>query len=281
VGVRILLLADTHLGFDMPRRPRVERARRGAGFFANYARALAPALSGSVDLVVHGGDLLYRSRVDPGLVLMAFEPLLHIAECGVPIAIVPGNHERSAIPHPLLVRHPNIHVFLRPATYCLEIAGLRVSLSGFPFQRDHVRDAFPRNLDDTRWRDAEADVRLLCMHQAVEGAVVGAQEFMFRDGPDVVRGCDLLRGFAAVLSGHIHRRQTLRRGPGGGAFPVPVVYPGSTERTSWAERFEQKGFLLLEAEATDHGGRITRCKFTPLPSSLEASDGEGVGCPLA
>ena len=55
VAIRVLLLADTHLGFDQPVRPRVERRRRGPDFFANTRLALAPALRGEVDLVVHLG----------------------------------------------------------------------------------------------------------------------------------------------------------------------------------------------------------------------------------
>jgi DNA repair exonuclease SbcCD nuclease subunit len=32
--IKVLLLADTHLGFDLPSRPRSERRRRGPDFFA-------------------------------------------------------------------------------------------------------------------------------------------------------------------------------------------------------------------------------------------------------
>ena len=66
--VRILLLADTHLGFDSPPHPRVTRRRRGPDFFANFERALQPARRGEVDLVVHGGDLFFRSKVPAALV---------------------------------------------------------------------------------------------------------------------------------------------------------------------------------------------------------------------
>ena len=55
-AVRILLLADSHLGFDLPVRPRVERRRRGHDFLANYASALQPALDGEVDIVVHAPE---------------------------------------------------------------------------------------------------------------------------------------------------------------------------------------------------------------------------------
>ncbi len=59
--VRVLFVSDTHLGFDLPLRPRsfVERRRRGPDFFACFERALEPALRGDdADVVVHGGDLL-------------------------------------------------------------------------------------------------------------------------------------------------------------------------------------------------------------------------------
>ncbi|MCJ7626327.1 MAG: metallophosphoesterase [Anaerolineaceae bacterium] len=134
-ALRILFLADTHLGFDLPFRPRVERRRRGHDFFANFERALEPALQGEADLVVHGGDLFYRSKVPDALVQMAMEPLVRVANRGVPVYIVPGNHERSKIPLRLWTMHPNIHIFDHPKTYLFTSGKTRLALSGFPFTR--------------------------------------------------------------------------------------------------------------------------------------------------
>jgi DNA repair exonuclease SbcCD nuclease subunit len=114
--LKVLLLADTHLGFDLPAKPRVEKRRRGPDFFANTRLALEPALRGAVDAVVHGGDLLYRSKVPAWLVERALEPLLEVADARVPVLLVPGNHERSALPYPLLASHENLHVLHRPKT---------------------------------------------------------------------------------------------------------------------------------------------------------------------
>jgi hypothetical protein len=69
--MKILLLADTHLGFDMPLRPCLVNRRRGPEFFANTRLALEPAMKGEVDLLVHGGDLLYRIKIPPALVTQA------------------------------------------------------------------------------------------------------------------------------------------------------------------------------------------------------------------
>jgi DNA repair exonuclease SbcCD nuclease subunit len=262
--LRVLLLADTHLGFDDPARPRVVRRRRGPDFFARYEDALRPAMRGQVDLVVHGGDVLYRARVPAGLVQRAFEPLKRVADRGVPVFVVPGNHERSRIPFALLAHHPRIHVFEVPRTFRVVAAGLRVAVAGFPFARVVDESTFPRLVAATAWSAEPADVRLLCMYQAVEGAVVGVHEFTFRRGRDVVPGRTIPRGLAAVLSGHIHRAQVLDHDLQGRPLAAPVVYPGSVERTSFAERLERKGHALLRFRGDDHGGRLVERRFVPL-----------------
>jgi DNA repair exonuclease SbcCD nuclease subunit len=101
----------------------------------------------------------------------------------------------------------------------------------------------------------------------IEGATVGPADFTFRSGDDVIPGSRLPEGFAAVLSGHIHRHQTIDRDPAGRRLPCPVVYPGSTQPTSFAERDERKGYVLLEVAASRSGaGRLRRWSFVELPS---------------
>jgi DNA repair exonuclease SbcCD nuclease subunit len=104
------------------------------------------------------------------------------------------------------------------------------------------------------------------MHQAVEGAQVGVQDFTFRRGRDVVAGTDVPPGFAAVLTGHIHRAQVLTADLAGRPLAAPVLYPGSVERTSFAERDETKGYLVLDVEPGTGGGRLARWEFVPLPA---------------
>ena len=244
--IRLLLLADTHLGFDLPVNPRINRRRRGHDFLANYAAALQPALCGDVDLVIHGGDVFNRSRPPSSVVWQAFEPLTRIADRGVPVYVVPGNHERGRIPHLRFAQHRGIHVFDEPRTFVAEVRGVRVAIAGFPSERDDVRKRFADLVADTRCSDVGADVRLLCLHQCVEGATVGPANYTFTTAADVIRASDIPPGYAAVLSGHIHRHQVLTRDLLGRPLPAPVLYPGSIERTSIAEADEEKGFMVLE-----------------------------------
>lgn len=257
-AIRVLLIADTHLGFE----------RRHEDFFQAYELALQPALQREVDLVIHGGDVFFRSHVKPGLVMRAFQPLKRIADSGVPVLVVPGNHERSAIPYPLLALHPGIHLFDRPRTISMNIRGADIAVAGFPCERDHVRYRFRELVRRTGWRSVPAELRLLCFHQSVEGATVGPADYVFRANADVIPGATIPHGFAAVLAGHIHRHQALETDLSGRRLAAPVFYPGSTQRTSAAEWGEAKGYVTLEFEPTaDGSGRIRRWDFHPLPLS--------------
>ncbi|MEZ4456487.1 MAG: metallophosphoesterase [Gemmatimonadales bacterium] len=257
--IRILFLADTHLGFDLPIRPRVERRRRGHDFLANYAAALAPALAGEVDLVIHGGDVFDRPGVIGTLAWQAFEPLLRIAEAGTPVVIVPGNHERSRLPHLRLAAHRHVHVFDRPRTFGLTVRGRRVALAGFPYQRRNVRTEFGALLAATGWEPSRLTIGCSAFTIASR-ATVGPADYVFRSAPDVIRPEEIPAAFAAALSGHIHRHQVLTRGLRGGPLAVPVLYPGSIERTALAEIGEPKGYLMLELGA---GPTAVRWSFRP------------------
>lgn len=253
--MRLLFLSDTHLGIDLAARPLVERPRRGQDFFRCFERALAPALAGQVDAVLHGGDLLYRSRVPAWLAEAALAPLRRLAAAGVPVLLVPGNHERARMPFPLLAVHQDLHIFDRPRTVLLEAGGLRVAFAGIPYASG-VRDRFATLVAAAGHPGCDADVRVLCIHQCIEGASCGPGDFIFRGGEDVIRRADLPRDFAAVLSGHIHRHQVLR-----GHGPT-IVYAGSVERTSFAEAGEPKGAVHLQLSPAG----IEAIDFRPSPA---------------
>lgn len=272
--VRILLLADSHIGFDLPERPRVSRRRRGYDILANYEKALEPARAGEVDVVVHGGDVFDRPRISTGLAYRALEPLLRVARRGVPVFIVPGNHERSMLPHQRLL-DGGVHVFDRPRTFVVDVRDKRIGLSGFPYERRRVRERFPALVEATGWASERAEVRLLCVHHCVEGATVGPGQFTFTTAADVIRARDIPADFDAVLSGHIHRHQVLTSNLRGRPLAAPVLYPGSLERLSIAEIGEPKGFIILRADCDsgDVSWEFRRLHARPMIVRDIAADG--------
>ncbi len=239
-GLTILFFADTHLGFDQPVKLRSKRPRRGPDFFKNYDSVLQKASMAGVDLVIHGGDLFDRPHVHSSIVNRAYDRLFEFAEHGIPIVLIPGNHDRSVFPSGLFLNHPGIHIIREPSVINFQLKGVSINIAGFPFIRDIGREIRPL-IKELSSQLPKAEINLLCMHQAVEGAVVGPAHYKFRPGPRVIKMEDLTGPYDAFLSGHIHPHQILSTPSG-----TPFIYPGSIERTSFAEKDEIKGYLLLK-----------------------------------
>ena len=264
---RIVFFADTHLGFDFPVRPRIERRRRGPDFFDNFHRVLDYARETRPDVVLHGGDLFFRARVPQPIIDMVYSDLYQFAAQGIPILIVPGNHERSILPGSLFLGHPNIHIFDQPRSFVFDVDGAQLVFSGFPCRRMDVCEQFSPLLEASGWGQHAGACQLLCLHQTVEGASVGPSGYTFRHGKDVIPRAALPQAAIAILSGHIHRKQVLQARQAGEHRSPPVIYPGSIERTSFAERDETKGFYdITLTKAMDGRWGIEKLDFRELPA---------------
>ena len=248
------------MGYDQPIRP-TKKQRRGPDFFKNFNFILDTAQERQVDLVIHGGDLFDRSRVHPTIVNKTYDRLFEFVDTGIPLVLVPGNHDRSTLPSSLFLQHPNLHIFYEPQVHSFQFKGQIFHIGGFPFIRN-IGDEIRPLLRDLEQQLPETGNSILCMHQAVHGATVGPANYTFRAGPQVIRKSDLVTRFDMYLSGHIHRHQIIK-------IPVPnkkekcFIYPGSIERTSFAERDEEKGFVNIEFEDDSKAPRIL---FEPLES---------------
>ncbi|MBC8402985.1 MAG: metallophosphoesterase [Candidatus Marinimicrobia bacterium] len=260
--IRILFFSDTHLGFDYPLRPRLERRRRGLDFFKNFRRVLQRATELKTDLIIHGGDLFFRSKIPDRIIEITYRPLIDTVAGGIPICIVPGNHELARLRDQSVLEQGEICVFDRPRTFCFSKNGASISVTGIPFIRNNVSGKIRALLKTARQGIKSADITICCLHQAVAGAQVGRQNFTFRKGPDVIGLTDLPPDFQIYLSGHIHRYQQLKTGAG-----IPVLFCGSTERTSIAEQKEEKGFCWLEFDkVAPNDWQLKIIRFEALPT---------------
>jgi DNA repair exonuclease SbcCD nuclease subunit len=253
--IKITFFSDTHLGYDLPIRPRTKRRRRGEDFFANTRQVLDRAIASKSDLIIHGGDLFFRSKIPAPIIDKVYALLFEYAEQGTPIIIVPGNHERSVLPQSILLNHPNFYIFRQAESFEFLIRGQKVIVSGFPNIRNEVRCQFSEVQEKLK-REQES-LNILVMHQAIDGCqIVG---YTFRDSADVVNISAISRDFDLVLSGHIHRRQILTNGR------QPIIYSGSVERTSFQEMSEPKGYYDVEMAKSTRGWRADKIAFRELP----------------
>jgi exonuclease SbcD len=265
--MRFIHTADTHLGFEMGRTPAQDlpgRRKRAARIGANFQTVVDRALECQADLFIHGGDLFNKHYLPRLLLEEWIRPLSALDRAGIPVLVIPGNHERSEFPYDLFHGFKKAVVFDRPQSVVLNTGGYRLGVAGFPFIRDHSRDIFLKALEETGYRDLKTDLNFLITHQAFDQAAVGPGEFIFHSGrKDTVERRTLPLDFEYIAAGHIHRYQVLDhpRQPG-----IKFAYPGSIQRLSFVEKDEAKGFIEGELE-----GQRIHVRFRPLPAySLES-----------
>lgn len=210
-------------------------------FFTNFDVVLSYAKQGQADLVIHGGDLFYRTLVPAPIVDRVYERINDFAQSGIPIVIVPGNHESSRLPVSLFMQHPNIHYYSKPQVFNFSLKGVDFDIAGFPCIRKEVESKFPEVVNEIQPHLRKESVKLLCMHQSIEGAKVGPSGYTFRKGNDVISIDALPADYNLILSGHIHRTQILWT-----KNETPILYPGSIEWTAFAEKGEDKGFYEID-----------------------------------
>ncbi|MFT5460631.1 MAG: exonuclease SbcD [Myxococcota bacterium] len=222
--MRMLQLGDTHLGA----RRRLWNApsgwSRADDHLAALEAALAPALHGEVDLVVHTGDLFDRSRPPARAIDGACRLFRQVAR-RAPLVLLAGNHDRHGLRPSLGGGGGNLHVVDTPTR--LSVAGLVLAL--VPHRRRAEEWAVAAR------QAVGCGVDLLITHQGFAGARVPGFTFQVGRPAETVDARHLPSGVPLVLSGHLHPRQVVRCGG------TPVVYAGSTERTSFSERHQTKG----------------------------------------
>ena len=266
--------ADTHLGFEVIKTAPSDgagRKRRAQSVFNNFVAVLENASSVEADLFIHSGDLFNKYYIPRQELEGLLSPFSALAQKGVPVVIIPGNHERSEFPFDLFHGLPGVHVLDRPKSLLLTCNGFSVGVAGFPFIRENSRRTFLKALGETEYADLRADFNILVTHQAFDEALVGPVGYRFKAGrADTVLRETVPLDFEYIAAGHIHRYQIL---PHPLRPSLSFVYPGSTQRMSFAEVGEEKGFV--------EGGVVNdriETRFVPLPAwDMEIVEIEAAG----
>jgi len=266
--------ADSHLGYQFTRVARGHpegREKRARGIFENFLAVVNHAHEIEADVFIHSGDLFNKTYIPREILDELAWPLVNLARRGTPVLIIPGNHEKSEFPFDLFHGASGVFVFDRPKSLLLTLGGYSVGFAGFPFIRNDSKRTFLTALEETEYKDLRSDLNVLVTHQTFDQAVVGPGDFVFSAGrQDTVSRNTVPVDFDYVAAGHIHRYQVLFHPLNAG---IHFVYPGSTQRMSFAEMDEEKGFV--EGEVL-HDRIETR--FIPLPAhDMEIIEIEAAG----
>lgn len=296
-AIRFLHLSDTHFGVHYALKPRnLLRRAYGELFFRKVEKVIREAISiHKINFIIHSGDFFNRSKPPPEVVDRGVKPFQLAARKGIPVFIIPGNHERSRLPLGLLpFSNDNFNLFAEPCSYLLKKNGVSIKITGFPYIRHNARNTFSEILKKA-WNNnfsdnsMKYDFSILVVHQLLAGSRV--ENYTFRKGYDVVPMLQVLRKFDYIACGHVHRFQFLyekgspmlksanrfysvKQGYSAcdwyfddeysnySHFPNPVTaYAGSLERVSIQERNEPKGYLIGELKPSTTGHRTMKSKY--------------------
>jgi exonuclease SbcD len=126
-------------------------------------------------------------------------------------------------------------------------------------QEEYLRAQLTQNLVDLAEQVDPAVPAVLVAHLMVLGSDLGSEQRMVLGyEPDVLVGAVAHPVYDAVLLGHVHRGQVLRK------EAPPVLYAGSLERVDFGDEGQEKGFYLVEIAEGEERPRDVTYRFIPV-----------------
>lgn len=195
------------------------------------------------DLLLVGGD--FYDGILPGNPTRAFvaEQFKRLYDKDIKILLVSGHHDTPRSIEqgvsPLAVHARSGHVYFfheqEPISKKLDLDGTTVSVTGLSLNPTLTPDQDPLAVQKL---GRDGDVNIFLTHYPIEGF-----EGYFGQETHIAQS-SIPKKYQLFASGHLHRHQKhVLNG-------TPVIYPGSTERASFQEENEKKGFLWLELDKT-------------------------------
>ncbi|MBK5191514.1 MAG: exonuclease SbcCD subunit D [Methanosarcinales archaeon] len=235
---RIFHIADTHIGYSAYRR--MDEAtglnQREVDTYAAFKQFVDFAVVEKPEVIVHAGDLFDSVRPTNRAISFVLGQLIRLSEAGIPFVVISGNHETPRLKETgsvfsLFEHIPGIHVVYGNKYELVEIGDLKVH--AIPHCDDIEGEKQKMRLN----RDSTGGVNIALLHAGVYGA--GKQMFLMDEFNEQLITIHDLTNFDYLALGHYHKYIRVRDN---------AYYAGSTERFSFNEVNETKGFLEVRLD---------------------------------
>ena len=287
--MKILHTADIHLGTNTHGHldPDTGLNTRLADFQRSFEFLVEHGLEEGIDVFLFTGDAYRTPDPSPTQQRIFAECLRPIAEAGIPIVMIVGNHD-----HPVSYGKASsidifsfvsgkVHLFSKPDAATIETPAGPLQLLALPWpirskilskdeHRKKSADEVRRFIEDRYVRYVQLGAEeldptlptVLAGHLTVQGAQLSGSErtSMIAHEPTFTPGQLSVPPIDYVALGHIHRHQDRNEG----ADP-PIVYCGSIERVTFNEQSDTKGFVVVDIEQ-DGAAKHTEYTFVETPA---------------
>jgi len=229
---RIFHLADTHIGYSAYRR--IDEAtglnQREVDTYEAFKQFVDCALAERPDVILHAGDLFDSVRPTNRAISFVIEQLLRLSEAGIPFVVISGNHETPRLKETgsvfsLFDHIPHVHPVYGNEYEVVELDA--ITIHAIP-HCDDIEGEKKKMLE----QNEQSEFSIALLHASVLGP--GLPAFMMGEFNEQSVTIDNLTTFDYLALGHFHTHTRVRD---------DAYYAGSTERFSFNEVNDAKGFL--------------------------------------
>lgn len=240
--MKILHIADTHIGFSAYRKLNEEGLnQREIDVFNAFAQFIDYALETKPDLIIHAGDLFDSVRPTNRAISFVLEQLILLSKANIPFIVIAGNHSTPRLRETgsvfrLLEHLENVNPIYKGIYETVEIDNLKIHA----IPHCNSQETFNENLKKLNI-DKSFNYNLLVLHAGVEGVNYAGRFSYVQDEFNElkVKSGNLREIFDYIALGHFHKFTEVQSN---------AYFSGSTERFSFAEVMQKKGFIEIDLE---------------------------------
>jgi len=237
--MKILHVADTHLGYSAYRKV------TGAGInqreidaYNAFKQFVDHAIKSKSDLIIHAGDLFDSVRPNNRAITFAIKQIIRLSKEKIPFIVIAGNHE-----HPKLKETGHIFSIFEHIDNVYPIYNAKYETLSFKINNEKITvHALPQCELKSQFNDElkkikpdpTVDYNIFVSH----GALAGIKVFSMNEFNELIIPTNFLsNNFDYIALGHYHRFTKLANN---------AFYSGSTERFTFTDAPDKKGFIELE-----------------------------------
>ncbi len=233
--MRIVHVADTHIGYSAYRKVDENGFNlREVDVYHAFEQFVDQVLEIRPDVVLHCGDLFDSVRPTNRALSFALDQVIRISEAGIPLVVIAGNHctprlRETGSVFRLFEHLENVDPIYKGACEQVQIGDL--TIHAIPHSDGETFKAQLEKLSPSKTK-----YNVAMMHAGVVGfSVFKMNEF----NEQLVPTSYLRQDFDYIALGHFHENCQVAKN---------AEYCGSTERFSFSEARDKKGFIILDLE---------------------------------
>jgi len=254
--MKILHVADTHLGFSAYRKVTAENInQREMDNYNAFKQFVDYAIKSKPDLILHAGDLFDSVRPNNRAITFAIRQILRLSKQGISFVVIAGNHEHPKLKETghifsIFDHIDNVYPVYKAKYETLSLVMKKEKITIHALPQTSSKDDFNDNLDKIN-PDPTSDYNVFITH----GSVKGIKEFTMDEFNELIIPEGFINSnFDYIALGHYHKYTELSEN---------AFYAGSTESFTFADAGDQKGFIEVELK-----DKKIKHNFVPLKNRI-------------